>query len=87
MGDPVNIGRSLFNGLEPAALSLLPLIGALRDSLLKAGGLGALVSGSGPTVFGVARDPDHADKIRTTLSGRGWDVWAAKAVPDGVQFL
>lgn len=81
------IGRSLFNGLEPAALFLLPAIDGIRQALLKAGSLGTLVCGSGPTVFGVARDPEHANKIRAALSGRGWDIWAAKAIPDGVQFL
>ncbi|HVZ79274.1 MAG TPA: 4-(cytidine 5'-diphospho)-2-C-methyl-D-erythritol kinase [bacterium] len=81
------IGRALFNGLEPAALFLLPLIGKVREALEKAGSLGVLVSGSGPTVFGVAENADHAERIRGSLEGRGWEVWAVQAVPDGVQFI
>jgi 4-diphosphocytidyl-2-C-methyl-D-erythritol kinase len=85
-GDPALIAKALFNGLEPAALSLLPLIGEIREALVKAGSLGVLVSGSGPTVFGVAQDPDHALKIRDQLSGQGWDIWTAQAIPNAVQF-
>lgn len=86
-GDPVRIGQALFNGLEPAALFLLPLIGGIEEALRKAGCLGALVSGSGPTVFGVAQDGAHAKKIAASLAGRGWDVWTARTVGAGVQFL
>lgn len=85
--DPALVGKALFNGLEPAALSLLPLIGEIREALERAGSLGVLVSGSGPTVFGVARDPDHALKIRDQLSGQGWDLWTVRTIPNAVQFL
>lgn len=81
------IGRSLFNGLEPAALFLLPAIDGIKQALAKAGSLGTLVSGSGPTVFGIAEDPEHAERIKSDLSGRGWEVWASRAVPDGAQIL
>ena len=41
-----------------------PEIGQMKAALLAAGALGALMSGSGPTVFGVARSFDHARQIR-----------------------
>jgi 4-diphosphocytidyl-2-C-methyl-D-erythritol kinase len=43
----------LHNDLEPAARSLCPLIDAALTAAREAGAVRALVSGSGPTVFGV----------------------------------
>jgi 4-diphosphocytidyl-2-C-methyl-D-erythritol kinase len=48
----------LVNDLEPAALSLGPEIGRALDAVRDAGAAHALVSGSGPTVFGVWWGPE-----------------------------
>ncbi len=48
----------LVNDLEAAALSLRSEIGAALDAVRDAGAEHAMVSGSGPTVFGVYRGPD-----------------------------
>jgi len=48
------------NDLEPAARSLCPSIDAALASLLAAGAARALVSGSGPTVFGIFETPEAA---------------------------
>jgi len=40
---------------------------ALGRDLLEAGALGAVLSGSGPTVVGVARSEPHARQIRRNL--------------------
>lgn len=56
-GDVVGIGRNLFNLLEVPAFSLYPEIAALKTELsTQAGCYGALMSGSGATVFGLMRD-------------------------------
>lgn len=47
--DPAALGRALANDLQPAALSLLPELEHVLKAGLRAGALGALVSGSGPT--------------------------------------
>ena len=41
------------NDLQPAALSLRPELAGVLDRLREEGASGALVSGSGPTCFGV----------------------------------
>jgi len=46
--------------------------------LLAAGALGAVMSGSGPTVFGVARSLDHARTIRRRVNRAGWSAWAVR---------
>lgn len=52
--DLVSIARLLRNDLGLAAVSLRPEVGDALGALIEAGCLAALVSGSGPTVFGLA---------------------------------
>lgn len=50
LGDVV---RELHNDLEEVSLKMYPELGDLKQILLRHGALGALMSGSGPTVFGI----------------------------------
>jgi 4-diphosphocytidyl-2-C-methyl-D-erythritol kinase len=50
---PLDYPELLVNDLEPAARSLRPDIGAALDALRDAGAPHALLTGSGPTVFGL----------------------------------
>jgi len=87
LGDPGRIGQALFNGLEPAAFSLLPQVKAIKDRLLGSGALGALVSGSGPTVFGVADSHKDAERVAEVLRGPGLTVHVVKTLSSGVEIL
>ncbi|MGZ4251481.1 MAG: 4-(cytidine 5'-diphospho)-2-C-methyl-D-erythritol kinase [Solirubrobacteraceae bacterium] len=74
------------NDLEPAALSLRREIAAVLDEVRSAGVDGALVSGSGPTVFGVLWGGDAAERanaVAAELSGRYPGACAAVPVDDG----
>jgi 4-diphosphocytidyl-2-C-methyl-D-erythritol kinase len=62
-GDPRAVADRLANDLEAAALALRPDLENRKAALIGAGGLGALVSGSGPTVFALAEDDAHARDI------------------------
>ncbi|HEY5040149.1 MAG TPA: 4-(cytidine 5'-diphospho)-2-C-methyl-D-erythritol kinase, partial [bacterium] len=79
------IAESLFNGLEPAALFLMPEIGEIKKKLLEAGALGTLVSGSGPTVFAVAQNQEKAEQIACKLEGEGWTVFVTRTITTGVE--
>ena len=57
------IATLLHNDLEPAVFKLRPELFEKKAALVEAGALGALVSGSGPTVFGVARSPEEAEAV------------------------
>ena len=74
------VAASLYNGLQEAAVATYPAIGRIRAALLAAGALGALMSGSGPTVFGVARSFEHARQIRRRLTRGAWDCWAVRTL-------
>ncbi len=57
------IGDSLYNRLEEAVIPRHPLIGRIKERLLELGACGALMSGSGPSLFGLAVDQKQAVKI------------------------
>lgn len=62
-GDVVEVASLLYNDLERPAFALRPELAGRKQSLVEAGALGASLSGSGPTLFGVARDEDHAREV------------------------
>ncbi len=49
----------LVNDLEAAAFGICPELKLVKAELLEAGALGALMTGSGSSVFGVFKDRDH----------------------------
>ena len=52
------------NDLEPAARRLCPLIDPALEALREAGATQPMVTGSGPTVFGVSDDPEIVTRLR-----------------------
>jgi 4-diphosphocytidyl-2-C-methyl-D-erythritol kinase len=70
-GDAAELGRAMHNDLQDAACSLRPALRRTLDTGREAGALGALVSGSGPTVVFLARSPEHSIDIAVALSATG----------------
>lgn len=58
----------LSNDLEDAVVDFRPEIGVLKEKLIEAGASGALMSGSGPTVFGLFPDTLSASEAFERLS-------------------
>jgi 4-diphosphocytidyl-2-C-methyl-D-erythritol kinase len=58
------------NDLQEAACRLCPAIDAALEAVAATGADHALVSGSGPTVFGVYADPAAAEAAAAQLAGR-----------------
>ena len=77
---PAQVAASLYNGLELAAADVSPNLTRMRAALMAAGALGAAMSGSGPTVFGVARSFEQARQIRARLARGSWRCWAVRSV-------
>ena len=74
------LAGSLFNGLEPAAFFLEPETQEIKRQLLEVGALGALVSGSGPTVFGVAPSGPAAEAIAGRVRANGRTVILTRTI-------
>ena len=81
-GDLGELAHSLHNDLEPAAVALRPELAGRRDAMLDVGALGSLVSGSGPTVLGLARDVEDARRIAAAVADV-FDVVEVAAAPAG----
>jgi 4-diphosphocytidyl-2-C-methyl-D-erythritol kinase len=62
-GDAERLGPLLFNDLEAVVARRHPAVGEAKQQLLAAGALGAVMSGSGSSVVGLARDRDHAEQL------------------------
>ncbi len=62
------LGAALHNDLEVAAFHLRPELADARDAMLEAGALGAIVSGSGPTVIALAEDRGAATQIQAAVA-------------------
>jgi 4-diphosphocytidyl-2-C-methyl-D-erythritol kinase len=70
-GNVENLGAALSNDLQGPAIALFPALRKTLDAGLEAGAVGALVSGSGPTCYFLARDAAHATDLAVALSGAG----------------
>ncbi|MHB1593245.1 MAG: 4-(cytidine 5'-diphospho)-2-C-methyl-D-erythritol kinase [Streptosporangiaceae bacterium] len=70
-GDPAAVGPLLSNDLQPAALSLQPLLRRALAAGREHGALGAIVSGSGPTCAFLAADAASASELAVGITGAG----------------
>jgi 4-diphosphocytidyl-2-C-methyl-D-erythritol kinase len=77
---PGRVAATLGNTLERVASTRYREVEQMEAALLAAGALGAAMSGSGLTVFGVARSYDHARQIRSRISRARWECWAVRAL-------
>lgn len=66
-GDTAALGRALCNDLQQAACSLAPHLGAVLAAGRRAGALGGVVSGSGPTVAFLVRDAAAAAGVAAAV--------------------
>ena len=78
-----NPADHLINDLEQVTALKYPEIGMAKEKLLNLGAVGALMSGSGPTVFGLFDDADTAQtaKQKLSLEGEGKDMQVFLADP------
>ncbi len=72
------IAGLLENDLERASFRLLPGLREAKDALLGEGVLGAVMSGSGPTLLGVCRTFDEAEESARRLCLRGYQARSAR---------
>lgn len=66
-GDLEGICRRLENVLETVTIPEYPVIAKIKDHLTSHGAMGALMSGSGPTVFGIFQKKSEAEEARESL--------------------
>ena len=71
----------LANDLESVTIDKFPLIGEIKKQLLAAGACGSLMSGSGPTVFGLFENEERARQAAQELARESsWFVQAVRTL-------
>jgi 4-diphosphocytidyl-2-C-methyl-D-erythritol kinase len=85
-GDVARIGAALENDLEPAAFDLFPTLKSGKERLVEAGAVGAVMSGSGPTLLALARDEEHAGRLARAVRSSFARVELVRSPVPGVTF-
>jgi 4-diphosphocytidyl-2-C-methyl-D-erythritol kinase len=67
--DPEELATLIHNDLEAAAFAIRPALRELKEEVVRAGPIAAVVSGSGPAIAGLCRDRNHGDAISANISG------------------
>lgn len=82
-GSTQQIANLLYNDLEPASIQMVPQILEFKQYLLEAECYGALMSGSGSCVFGIAQGKQHAIEVAGRLRKKGFkNIWVTRTVAD-----
>mgnify|MGYP000615359018 CR=1 FL=1 len=68
--DLEQVAASLGNVLEKVTVEAYPVIAQIKECMMEAGALGAMMSGSGPTVFGIFRDRRTAKEAFTKVKAQ-----------------
>jgi 4-diphosphocytidyl-2-C-methyl-D-erythritol kinase len=69
--DVAQAARLLENDLEQASFSLVPSLAVDREVVVQEGAMRALMSGSGPTLFGLCESVEKAEGLHERLEARG----------------
>ena len=81
---PEDLVRLLHNDLEPVTIGRYPQLAQIKAQLLGLGAAGALMSGSGPTLFGVFTDQAVARRAEQVLQAvPDWRVFLVEPLGEG----
>jgi len=82
------VAAGLFNGLTTAAQTVSPLTAHVLATLASTDGVrGALISGSGSSVFGICDSAVGAGRVAEEIAEQGWWVRATAASDRGVRAI
>ncbi|MCP5462771.1 MAG: 4-(cytidine 5'-diphospho)-2-C-methyl-D-erythritol kinase [bacterium] len=81
-----SVSRAFYNRLEGVVIPQYPIIHELKETLIKLGCMASLMSGSGSTVFGLARNKANADAIADALKKicPTWFVTVASSIKNTI---
>lgn len=82
-GDVGEICELLGNVLEPVTLSLYPTVGVLKGKMKEFGACGVLMSGSGPSVFGIFKSYEKACTAANRLKRIYKQTYVTKTIIGG----
>ncbi len=74
------VADNLSNVMEAVTQNIHPIIGGIKEKMIMNGALGAVMSGSGPTVFGIFDDFNKAKTSADSFSLQFKDVFLTKTL-------
>lgn len=81
-GDLYEMCSNMGNVLEDVSIAHYPVLSAVKDDLRALGAIGAQMSGSGPTVFGIFDDEEKAQNAKDIL----WKKYKTAYICRGINF-
>lgn len=86
--DIEGVAKGMVNVLEEVTIKKYPVIDQLKKFIIQQGALGAMMSGSGPTVFGIFKDKKMAQKAyyKTKVSGLAKEVFLVTTFTKGGEY-
>ncbi|MEQ9104423.1 MAG: homoserine kinase [Rhodothermales bacterium] len=77
-GSPESFGKAIMEDalIEPVRARMLPFFGTVKQRALSEGAFGCALSGSGPSMFAVCRDPAHAAGVAQAMLGAAREMGA-----------
>ncbi|MGV8145440.1 MAG: 4-(cytidine 5'-diphospho)-2-C-methyl-D-erythritol kinase [Alkaliphilus sp.] len=66
-GDLIRLSKNMFNVLEEVTVSNYPIIKQIKKKMLEYNAIGSMMSGSGPTVFGMYKSYERAKSAQRKL--------------------
>ncbi|MGA7937257.1 MAG: 4-(cytidine 5'-diphospho)-2-C-methyl-D-erythritol kinase [Kovacikia sp.] len=85
------IGQLLHNDLEKVVLPAYPEVLRLRETFQRVGGLGTMMSGSGPTVFALSESQQEAEQIKeqvkAEIANPDLELWVTKFGKSGIKVV
>jgi 4-diphosphocytidyl-2-C-methyl-D-erythritol kinase len=77
--DIMAVSTGCYNRLEDVTLNHYPQIKAIKDELIDAGCLAALMSGSGSCIFGITGNKEEVEEISCKLKGGNRDIFVVRS--------
>lgn len=76
--------KRLGNALEPVTMKIHPQVSVLKEQMLKFGADTVLMSGSGPTVFGLVQHESQVARVYNGLKGFCPEVYAVRMMGERI---
>ncbi|MFE4108324.1 4-(cytidine 5'-diphospho)-2-C-methyl-D-erythritol kinase [Almyronema epifaneia] len=87
--DYATVGQELCNDFENVVLPAYPQVAQLKETMASLGGLGTLMSGSGPTVFTLvetaAQAAEMATRLRQAIPDEDLGIWPTQLTSTSIQ--
>ncbi|SDW79512.1 4-(cytidine 5'-diphospho)-2-C-methyl-D-erythritol kinase [Tepidimicrobium xylanilyticum] len=79
-GNLLKLGQSIENVMESVVMTKYPQVKMVKEDMIKFGALGSLMSGSGPTVFGLFDDEEKLYRCKRELEKKVPNVFVTKTL-------